>query len=200
MYRTHTCNELTEADVGKQVKLAGFVQVIRDMGGILFIDLRDYYGVTQLVAYGNEELGQKIVKVPNESTICITGTVRKRDEDTVNEKIATGKVEVVVESFDVLGKRLKNLPFEINASNDVREDLRLEYRYLDLRSDKLKNNLILRSKVIQFLREQMIKRGFLEVQTPILTSSSPEGARDYLVPSRLHPRQILCTSTGTTAI
>jgi aspartyl-tRNA synthetase len=186
-YRTHTCNQLRLSDVGKEVKLAGFVQVIRDMGGILFVDLRDQYGVTQLVTSGDPVLGEIVSKIPNESTISVTGVVRKRDEETINEKIETGMVEVLVKDVTILGKRTKNLPFEINQDKEVREDLRLTYRFLDLRREKIKNNIILRAKIIQFLRQEMIKRGFLEVQTPILTSSSPEGARDYLVPSRLHP-------------
>ena len=119
--------------------------------------------------------------------MTITGTVRKRSKETLNKKLATGEVEVFIKNIEVVGKRTKELPFEISENSNVREDLRLQYRFLDLRSDKLKNNLLLRAQVIQYLRAQMVEQGFLEVQTPILTSSSPEGARDYLVPSRLHP-------------
>ena len=187
MYRTHTCNELRISDVGKSVRVAGFVDTIRDMGGIVFIDLRDQYGITQCVTSGDEKMGELVSKIPTESTISLEGTVRKRDKETINPKIATGEVEIIIERIEILGKRTRNLPFEINANQDVREDLRLEYRYLDLRGEKLKSNLLLRAKVIQFLRQQMVELGFLEVQTPILTSSSPEGARDFLVPSRLHP-------------
>ena len=186
MYRTHTCGELTKQDVGKKVKIAGWVQVIRDLGGLLFIDLRDQYGITQSVVTVESNLIDMASKIPNESTISIEGEVRLRDEETVNPKITTGEVEVVAEKIEILGKRSKDLPFEINSDKDVREDLRLQYRFLDLRNEKLKNNILLRAKVLQFLRTQMIERGFTEVQTPVLTSSSPEGARDYLVPSRVH--------------
>ena len=186
MYRNHTCGELTKKDVGKTVKIAGWVQVIRDLGGLLFIDLRDQYGITQSVVTVESGLIDMASKIPNESTISIEGPVRLRDAETVNPKITTGEVEVVAEKIEILGKRLKDLPFEINSDKDVREDLRLQYRFLDLRNEKLKNNILLRAKVLQYLRTQMIERGFTEVQTPVLTSSSPEGARDYLVPSRIH--------------
>lgn len=176
------------SDVGKKVSIAGWISTIRDLGGVVFLDVRDQYGITQAVISENDELVEFSSHIPLESTITLTGTVRKRDEETYNPNIKTGEVEVFIEKIEVLGKRTKNLPFEINANKDVREDLRLQYRYLDLRNDKLRDNLVLRSKVIQFLRGEMIKQGFLEVQTPILTSSSPEGARDYLVPSRVHPR------------
>ena len=186
-YRTHNCNEINLNDVGKEVRIAGFVETIRDLGGVVFLDIRDMYGVTQVVTQGLESsLVDFASHIPIESTVTVLGKVRKRDEETYNPKIATGEVEIVIEEIKVLGKRTKNLPFEINTDQEVREDLRLQYRFLDLRGDKLKNNLLLRAKVLQFLRSQMIERGFLEVQTPILTSSSPEGARDYLVPSRLH--------------
>ena len=186
MYRNHTCGELTKQDVGKTVKIAGWVQVIRDLGGLLFIDLRDQYGITQSVVTVESGLIDMASKIPNESTISIEGPVRLRDAETVNPKITTGEVEVVAEKIEILGKRLKDLPFEINSDKEVREDLRLQYRFLDLRNEKLKNNILLRAKVLQYLRTQMIERGFTEVQTPVLTSSSPEGARDYLVPSRVH--------------
>ncbi len=185
-YRTHNCNEIGLEDVGKKVKIAGFVQTIRDLGGVVFLDIRDMYGITQVVTSGNAEDVDFASHIPVESSVSIYGTVRKRDPETVNLKLKTGEVEIFIEEMKILGKRTKNLPFEVNANQDVREDLRLQYRFLDLRNDTLKNNLILRAKVIQFLRTQMIEQGFLEVQTPILTSSSPEGARDYLVPSRLH--------------
>lgn len=187
-------------DVGKKVSIAGWISTIRDLGGVVFLDVRDQYGITQSVISGNDELVEFASHIPLESTVTLTGTVRKRDEETYNPNIKTGEVEVFIERIEILGKRTKNLPFEINSNKDVREDLRLQYRYLDLRNEDLRNNLILRSKVIQFLRGEMIKQGFLEVQTPILTSSSPEGARDYLVPSRVHARQILCTSSGSTTI
>lgn len=186
-YRTHNCNEINLSDVGKEVRIAGFVETIRDLGGLVFLDIRDMYGVTQVVTSGEDSaLVDFASHIPIESTVTVFGKIRKRDAETYNPKIATGEVEIVIDEIKILGKRTKNLPFEVNSNQEVREDLRLEYRFLDLRGDKLKNNLLLRAKVLQFLRAQMIERGFLEVQTPILTSSSPEGARDYLVPSRLH--------------
>ena len=187
-YRTHNCNEISLKDVGKQVKISGFVQTIRDLGGLVFLDIRDMYGITQVVTSSSESEDVDFAShIPIESTVCVEGVVRKRDPETYNPNIKTGEVEIVINKIEILGKRTKNLPFEVNVPQDVREDLRLQYRFLDLRSDKLKNNLILRAQVLQFLRSQMIEKGFLEVQTPILTSSSPEGARDYLVPSRVHP-------------
>ena len=187
MYRTHTCNEISLDDVGKKVRIAGFVETIRDLGGLVFLDIRDMYGITQVVTSGLSKDVDFASHIPIESSVTVYGEVKKRDEETINPKLKTGLVEIRIEEIEVLGKRTKNLPFEINADQDVREDLRLQYRFLDLRNSRLKDNLILRAKVIQFLRNEMINQGFLEVQTPILTSSSPEGARDYLVPSRLHP-------------
>ncbi len=186
-YRTNNCGELTKQDVGKNVKIAGWVQTIRDLGGLLFIDLRDQYGITQAVVTVESGLIEMASKIPTESTISIEGPIKIRDEETINKNIPTGEIEVVAEKIEILGKRSKNLPFEINSDKVVGEDLRLKYRFLDLRNEKLKNNILLRAKVLQFLRNQMIEKGFTEVQTPILTSSSPEGARDYLVPSRVHP-------------
>ena len=185
-YRTHTCNEISLEDVEKKVKIAGFVETIRDLGGLVFLDIRDMYGITQVVTSGKTEDVDFASHIPIESSVCVEGIVKKRDEETINPKLKTGLVEIKIETIEVLGKRTKELPFEVNKNQVIREDLRLKYRFLDLRSKKLTNNLILRSKVIQYLREQMIGNGFLEVQTPILTSSSPEGARDYLVPSRVH--------------
>ena len=185
-YRTHNCNEICLDDVGKKVRISGFVQTIRDFGGLVFLDIRDMYGVTQVVTSSDSSDVDFASHIPIESSVTVYGEVKKRDEETVNPKIKTGLVEIRIEEIKILGKRTKNLPFEINSDQEIREDLRLEYRFLDLRNDRLKSNLILRAKVLQFLRTQMIEQGFLEVQTPILTSSSPEGARDYLVPSRLH--------------
>ena len=187
MYRTHNCGELRTSDVDKEVKLAGWIQTIRDMGGIVFIDLRDQYGITQLVSLDDQNMVDELSKIPTESTISVTGIVKLRDEETINKNIETGEVEVKIEKVEILGKRTKSLPFEVNTNQDVREDLRLQYRFLDIRNDRVKNNVLLRAKVIQFLRDQMIAKNFTEVQTPILTSSSPEGARDYLVPSRVYP-------------
>ncbi len=186
-YRTHNCGELRAENVGQTVKLAGWVQSVRDLGGVVFIDLRDQYGITQIVTSGDEKKVDEVQRIPVESTISITGVVRKRDEETINKNLATGEIEVFIDTVEILGKRLKNLPFAVNEEKDVREDLRLQYRFLDLRSEKLKQNILLRAKILQFLRNQMIERNFTEVQTPVLTSSSPEGARDYLVPSRVHP-------------
>ena len=187
IYKTHTCNEISLEEVGKKVKIAGFVETIRDFGGLVFLDIRDMYGITQVVTSADKADVDFASHIPIESSVSVEGIVRKRDPETVNEKLKTGLVEIAIEKIEILGKRTKNLPFEINGTKEVREDLRLEYRFLDLRNEKLKNNIILRAQVLQFLRSQMIEQGFLEVQTPILTSSSPEGARDYLVPSRLHP-------------
>ena len=186
-YRTHNCNEISLDDVGKKVRIAGFVQTIRDLGGLVFLDIRDMYGVTQVVTSAEAADVDFASHIPIESSVTVFGTVRKRDEETVNPKIKTGLVEIRIEEIKVLGKRTKELPFEVNTNQDIREDLRLQYRFLDLRNDRLKNNLILRAQVLQYLRSQFIEQGFLEVQTPILANSSPEGARDYLVPSRLHP-------------
>lgn len=200
IYRTHTCDEISLEDVGKKVKIAGFVQTIRDFGGLVFLDIRDMYGVTQVVTSAEKSDVDFASHIPVESSVSVEGIVRKRDPETVNEKIKTGLVEIAIENIEVLGRRTKNLPFEINSNVDVREDLRLQYRFLDLRNDKLKNNIILRAQIVQYLRSQMVEQGFLEVQTPILTSSSPEGARDYLVPSRVHKREILCTSSSPTTV
>ena len=186
-YKTHTCNEISLEDVGKKVRIAGWVQTIRDLGGLVFLDIRDMYGITQVVTSGKAEDVDFASHIPIESTVTVLGTVKKRDEETVNQKLKTGLVEIKIEEIEILCKRTKNLPFEVNSNQEIREDLRLQYRYLDLRNERLKNNLKLRAEVLQFLRNQMIEQDFLEIQTPILTSSSPEGARDYLVPSRLHP-------------
>ena len=186
-YKTHTCNEISLEDVGKKVRIAGWVQTIRDLGGLVFLDIRDMYGITQVVTSGEAKDVDFASHIPIESTVTVYGTVKKRDEETVNPKLKTGLVEIKIEEIKILGKRTKNIPFEINTTQEIREDLRLQYRYLDLRNERLQNNLKLRAQVLQFLRNQMQEQGFLEVQTPILTSSSPEGARDYLVPSRLPP-------------
>ena len=186
-YRTHYCDEITVKDVGQKVRIAGFVETIRDLGGLVFLDIRDMYGITQAVTSGNSEDVEFASHIPVESAVKIIGEVRKRDEETLNKKIATGEVEVVVEEIEILGKRTKSLPFDVSDSKNVREDLRLQYRFLDLRKKDLKDRIVLRAQVMQHLREKMIEKGFIEIQTPILTSSSPEGARDYLVPSRVHP-------------
>ena len=186
-FKTHTCIEISLEDVGKKVRIAGFVETIRDLGGLVFLDIRDMYGITQVVTSMESQDVDVVSHIPIESSVTVYGTVRKRSEETRNPKLKTGEVEIYIEEIKVLGKRTANLPFEVNSNQEVREDVRLKYRYLDLRGQKLQNNLKLRAEVLQFLRAQMVEQGFLEVQTPILTSSSPEGARDYLVPSRLHP-------------
>ncbi len=186
-YRTHNCGALNLENVGETVRIAGWVQNIRDHGGLIFIDIRDHYGITQVVISESDELKEFAVKVSRESTVSVTGQVCKRPEETINVSITTGYIEIKAESIKILGKVSKPLPFEVYSANEAREDLRLKYRFLDLRNDRLHNNIILRSKIIQSIRKKMIDHNFLEVQTPILTSSSPEGARDYLVPSRVHP-------------
>ena len=182
MYRTHRCNEIREMHIGMEVELAGWVDVVRDHGGVLFVDLRDETGVTQVVVH-DENLLKGISK---ETVISVHGTVSKRDESTVNPKIDTGLVELIADTLTVLGVCSRDLPFEIGAK-DTNENLRLKHRFLDLRNPALHNNIILRSKVIGHMRRLMEERGFLDIQTPILTASSPEGARDFLVPSRKHP-------------
>ncbi len=182
MLRTHNCNELNEAHIGQRVTLTGWVDTIRDHGGVVFVDLRDHYGVTQTVLSDDSLLNG----VSRETVVSVTGNVTKRAEDTVNPKLATGLVEVRCESLEILGPCSRTLPFEIENSIQTREDVRLKYRYLDLRNPAIHKNIVLRSKILSFLRKQMEALGFLEIQTPILTASSPEGARDYLVPSRKH--------------
>ena len=182
-YRTHTCGEIREKNIGESVRVSGWLENVRDHGGVKFLDLRDQYGILQAVVE-DEALLEGISK---ESAIRITGTVIKRDEDTINDRLDTGTVEVEAESITVLGKVRESLPFEVTSSKETKEDLRLKYRFLDLRNKEVQKNIILRSQVISYLRSKMTELGFLEIQTPILTSSSPEGARDYIIPSRKHP-------------
>ena len=182
MLRTHHCNQLGTEHIGTKVTLTGWVDTIRDHGGVLFVDLRDHYGTTQIV-FSDDKMLQGITK---ETVVLIEGTVTKRDEETVNQKLATGLIEVRAERIEVLGPCRLGLPFEISTSTQTREEVRLKYRYLDLRNRKIHDNIVLRSRILSYLRSQMEELGFLEVQTPILTASSPEGARDYLVPSRKH--------------
>ncbi len=183
MYRTHYCNDIRDEHVNQRVELAGWVDVIRDHGGVIFVDLRDYTGITQVVVH-DESL---LKNVNRETVISVSGIVEKRDEDTVNEKIATGYVELVADTLTVLGKSTNMLPFEVSNSRASKDEIRLKYRYLDLRNPKNHNNLVMRSKIIRHLRNLMENKNFLDMQTPILTASSPEGARDFLVPSRKHP-------------
>ena len=182
MLRTHTCNELNVQNIGNNVSLCGWIDTVRDHGGVLFVDLRDHYGITQIVLSDDSMING----MPKETVIKVDGVVTKRDEETVNPKIATGLIEVKAEKIEVLGPCQNALPFEIDASTSTREEVRLKYRYLDLRNRKIHDNIVLRSKVLSFMRRQMEEMGFMEIQTPILTASSPEGARDYLVPSRKH--------------
>ena len=182
MYRTHYCNDIREKDIGQKVELCGWVDTIRDHGGVIFVDLRDQTGITQTVVHDETMLAG----VNKECVITVSGTVSERDSETVNEKLDTGRVELVVESLTLLGKCKNMLPFDVSDSRSTREDVRLKYRYLDLRSQRLHNNIVLRSHVIRTMRRCMEEKDFLEIQTPILTASSPEGARDFLVPSRKH--------------
>ena len=182
MLRTHTCNELNVEHIGQKVVLTGWIDTVRDHGGVLFVDLRDHYGVTQIV-FSDDSM---IAGMSKETVVLVEGSVTKRDDETVNHKINTGLIEVRAEKIEVLGPCQLNLPFEISASTQTREEVRLKYRYLDLRNREIHDNIVLRSKVLSYLRSQMEALGFMEIQTPILTASSPEGARDYLVPSRKH--------------
>ena len=180
IYRDKVINKISEEDVGKHIRAAGWIENIRDHGGVSFIDLRDMYGVLQVVMRDTSLL-DGLVK---EDCISVEGVIDHRDEETYNPKIETGTIELEAHSVEVLGKVYSQLPFEIMTSKDIREDVRLKYRYLDLRNRKVKDNIVFRSNVISFIRQKMTEMGFLEIQTPILTSSSPEGARDYIVPSR----------------
>lgn len=180
IYRDTTLNNVSEQDIGKELKVAGWVENIRDHGGVSFIDLRDMYAVLQVVIRDPELL--KGIK--KEECISIEGVVEKRDEETYNPKIPSGTIELEAKKITMLGQVYSTIPFEVMTSKEVREDVRLKYRYLDLRNEKVKNNMIFRSQVIAFLRQKMTEMGFLEIQTPILCASSPEGARDYIVPSR----------------
>lgn len=181
-YRTHTCNELTLNDLGKTVSLAGWIDTIRDHGGVAFIDLRDQYGVTQVVMHDD----MLLKGLHKECVVSVSGEVVKRDAETVNPKIPTGELEVTVTDVQVLGACENALPFDVSESTDTREDVRLTYRFLDLRNQKMHDNILFRSKVVSFLRKKMEGLGFPEINTPILTCSSPEGARDYIIPSRKH--------------
>lgn len=180
IYRSRILNEISESDIGKTIRVAGWVENIRDHGGVSFIDLRDMYGVLQVVLRDTSLLDG----ITKENCISIEGVIDHRDEETYNPKIPTGTIELEAHSIDMLGKVYHQLPFEIMTSKEIREDVRLKYRYLDLRNQKVKDNIIFRSQVISFLRQKMTEMGFLEIQTPILCASSPEGARDYIVPSR----------------
>ena len=180
IYRDKTIDKMSEADVGSNVRLAGWVENIRDHGGVSFVDLRDMYGEMQVVLRDTALLEG----ITREQAISVEGLVEHRDEETYNPKIPTGTIEIEAHSIDILGKVYSQLPFEVMTSKEVREDVRLKYRYLDLRNQKVKENILFRSKVISYIRSRMEEMGFVEIQTPILCASSPEGARDYIVPSR----------------
>ena len=185
-YRTHNCDELREADISKEVVLSGWVHNRRDHGGVLFLDLRDHYGITQLVINENVPFYEEITHLQKENVIRVNGVVRHRDPELKNPEINTGDVEVAVSAYEILGPATP-LPFSVFPEDPTSEELRLKYRFLDLRRETLHENIVLRSKIVKFAREKMHEMGFQEMQTPILTASSPEGARDFLVPSRLHP-------------
>ena len=181
-YRTHNCGELREDNIGQKIKLAGWVDTIRDHGGVTFIHLRDHYGTTQIVINDDALMSD----IGRECVISVEGTLGKRSEDTINPKLATGQVELKVDKLVLLSKSQTQLPFDINESTNTREEVRLKYRFLDLRNPAVHQTILLRSEITKFLRAKMEELGFVEIQTPILTASSPEGARDYLVPSRKH--------------
>ncbi|MBI2438005.1 MAG: aspartate--tRNA ligase, partial [Lentisphaerae bacterium] len=185
-YRTHTCGELRATDISKSARVSGWVFRKRDHGQLLFIDLRDHYGLTQVVIQPDREFFNLGKRLHLESVITVTGAVVARSSDTVNPKLPTGEIELVAEAIQVLSP-CSQLPFPVDITEDGPEDMRLRYRYLDLRRERLHGNIVQRARVIAFIRERMLSMGFQEFQTPILTSSSPEGARDYLVPSRVHP-------------
>ena len=185
-YRTHTCNELTKDNSGQEIVLSGWINKKRDHGNLLFIDLRDNYGITQCIIDKSNENFKLLERIQLESVIKVNGKVVKRSVDTINSELQTGEIEVNIDKFDVLGT-CKELPMPVFSDQEYAEEIRLKYRFLDLRRKKIHDNIILRSKVVSFIRNEMFKLDFLEFQTPILTSSSPEGARDFLVPSRLNP-------------
>ena len=185
-FRTHNCGQLRKNDIGKTVRISGWVHSVRDHGGIIFIDLRDHYGLTQVVIDPSKSFYKGVDHWRVESTLCFTGDVVERIPEAINDKLDTGEIEIAADEMNTLGES-KIIPFQISKDEECNESLRLEHRFLDMRRKKLHDNLILRSKIIARLRELMTNEGFMEMQTPILTSSSPEGARDYLVPSRVHP-------------
>ena len=185
-YRTHTCSDLRDTHVGETVRLSGWIHRRRDHGQLVFLDLRDHYGITQCVTDVEDPAFQQVEKYRLESVVCITGRVVKRSDETINSKLPTGQIEVRIDEFEVLSAA-DQVPLQVNSDEDAGEETRLRYRYLDLRRERVHNNIILRSKVISSIRRRMVEQGFMEFQTPILTASSPEGARDFLVPSRLHP-------------
>ena len=186
IYRTHTCADLRDSDVGSTVRLSGWINRKRDHGQLVFIDLRDHYGITQCVVDSSDPMFASVEETRNESVVTVTGSVVKRTEETINPSLPTGEVEVRIDSFTIQSAA-ELLPLQVNSDEDAGEETRLRYRYLDLRRSRPHANIMLRASVIQSIRRRMVDIGFTEFQTPILTASSPEGARDFLVPSRLHP-------------
>ncbi|MGQ0600649.1 MAG: amino acid--tRNA ligase-related protein, partial [Anaerolineales bacterium] len=188
MYKTHTCGELRPEHIGQTVTLAGWVHTRRDHGGLIFIDLRDRFGLTQIVAnpatagFAHEAASRS----RNEFVLQVTGLVRERPTGSENPKLATGQIEIEAQAIEILGPA-NILPFQVNDDSHVDEQIRLKYRYLDLRRERMAHNLVLRHRVVKFMRDYMSEQGFIEVETPILFKTTPEGARDYLVPSRIHP-------------
>ena len=185
-YRTHTCSEISKKNAGSKVKISGWIHRKRDHGNLLFFDLRDHFGLTQCVIDNTSKFFNEVEKIKPESVVCISGEVINRSKDTINKELSTGEVEIKVSSFEILSEA-KELPMPVFGEQEYPEEIRLKYRFLDLRRKEVHDNIMLRSNVISFIRNEMINQGFLEFQTPILTASSPEGARDFLVPSRLHP-------------
>ena len=201
MYKSHTCGELRISDVSKTVTLAGWVNRRRDHGGVTFIDMRDRFGITQVVSdpVRSPEAHQQLSDVRNEWVIQISGTVHSRPAGAENPNLPTGEIEIEIQSVKVLNSA-KTPPFSINKEEEVDELVRLHYRYLDLRRERMRRNLELRHNVVRYIRDYLIKRDFWEIETPILFKTTPEGARDYLVPSRVHPGEILCLTPISPAI
>lgn len=186
-YRTHTCNELSENNINQKIKLSGWIHSKRNHGNLIFIDLRDHYGITQCIVEANSPIFETIQDINNESVITVIGIVVERIKEKINQKIKTGRIEVIIKNLVIQSLAKSTLPIQINNNSNLSEDIRLRYRFLDLRREKMHKNIVLRCNIISFLRKLMLEKGFIEFQTPILTSSSPEGARDFLVPSRIHP-------------
>ena len=187
-YRTHSCGALRQADVGARVRISGWVHRKRDHGNLLFVDLRDHYGITQCVIESEAEIFRQLETLRSESVLRIDGRVVAREAETVNPNLPTGEVEIRIEDMEVLSAAAE-LPMPVFGEHDYPEEIRLRYRFLDLRREQLHRNIVMRSKIISSLRRRMTDQGFMEFQTPILTADSPEGARSYVVPSRLHPAQ-----------
>ena len=186
LYRTHNCGEISENDENSEVKISGWVHRKRDHGSLLFVDLRDHFGLTQCVVDSSDKVFTLVESLRNESVVTITGVVKKRSKETINKNLKTGQIEVSIEDITIQSEA-DTLPLQVNSDEDAGEETRLRYRYLDLRRTRPHKNIILRSQIIQSIRNRMVDQGFTEFQTPILTASSPEGARDFLVPARLHP-------------